>query len=124
MEGEHERRRERDAERLERLEKTAQTARDEKQRKTYLDASFDEEANEMKEMMRESVRSSIEHLTKAEKSNIKRSASDLIQSSKPKRKKKMTFGFGEEIESSEDEELSVSDPDSTGKSPRISDEDL
>merc|ERR1712168_1530894 len=98
-------------ERKKRLEKMAKRATDEQQRKTYLDANFDEESQVMMDMMDSAVSASmvmteelnttVETLNKTIK-QLKRPAS--YNEKIAKKSKKMSFGFDEDDFSSSSEE--------------------
>merc|ERR1712071_723140 len=111
--GEGERRVEREEDRKKRLEKMAKRATDEQQRKTYLDANFDEESQVMMDMMDNAVSASmvmteelnttVETLNKTIK-QLKRPASYNEGKKLAKKSKKMSFGFDEDDFSSSEEE--------------------
>merc|ERR1712226_1823549 len=103
IENEAERKAERDDDRFQRLQKIARRSKKEEDRKTYLDASFDEESQQYMDMMSEAVEASLETAAKSNK-NLKRPAG-YTEFKKKAKNSKMSFGFDDEdLSDSSDEE--------------------
>jgi len=115
MDGHQEREIQKEDERQERLQKLARATKVEHQRKTFLDASFDDESNAMMKMMDTAVDASIE-LTRPEQAKLRKRPGSLSKGTCVKKRKMTKFGFdGEEFSDSESdadttEPESVSEP--------------
>merc|ERR1712071_6323 len=95
IENEAERKADRDGERFDKLQKIARRSKNEEERKTYLDASFDEESQKYMNMMSEAVEASMSaaDLQKSKK-NMKRPAG-YAEFKAHAKKHKTSFGFDE-----------------------------
>jgi hypothetical protein len=95
IENEAERKAERDGERFDRLQKIARRSKNEEERKTYLDASFDEESQKYMDMMAEAVEVSLTAADiKRSNKHLKRPAGYAAFKAHAK-KHKTSFGFDE-----------------------------
>merc|ERR1712110_370480 len=106
IENEAERKADREGERFDKLQKIARRSKKEEDRKTYLDASFDEESQKYMDMMSEAVEASLESAQKSRK-ELKRPAA-YSEFKKRAKASKMSFGFDdEEFSDSSDEDENI-----------------